>query len=160
MVDVRKVLEDVHDPEIPALSITDLGIVRDVHYDADGSVEVVLTPTYSGCPATQVIRDDVERALRAHGVKSLRVTTRLSPAWTTGWITERGRRRLKEAGIAPPHQCHPELVEGPILVDRSTSCPLCGAKNIAEISRFGSTPCKALYRCVSCGEPFEYFKSH
>lgn len=142
---VREILDDVRDPEIPALSITDLGIVRDVHY-AGETLEVVLTPTYSGCPATQVIRDDVESALRARGIEHLRVVTQLSPAWTTDWISERGRARLHEAGIAPP--------------DAAVLCPRCGSPYTREMARFGSTPCKALYRCDACREPFEHVKPH
>lgn len=142
---VRAWLDDVLDPEIPALSITDLGIVRDVRY-AGGVLEVVLTPTYSGCPATQVIRADVERTLRERGVENVRIVTQLSPAWTTDWITARGRARLREFGIAPPGD--------------SVSCPQCTSAFTRELARFGSTPCKALYRCDACGEPFDYFKSH
>ncbi len=146
MVSIARILdllEHVRDPEIPVVSITDLGIVRDVRYDGD-MLEVVLTPTYSGCPATQLIRDDVERMLRAHGVENARIITQLSPAWTTDWITKRGRARLSEAGIVPPGDTVP--------------CPLCDSTHTREMAHFGSTPCKALYRCDACLEPFEYVK--
>jgi ring-1,2-phenylacetyl-CoA epoxidase subunit PaaD len=142
---IRGILDEVRDPEIPALSITDLGIVRDVRRAGD-RLEVVLTPTYSGCPATQVIRDDVERALRAQGIENLRIVTQLSPAWTTDWITDRGRSRLREAGIAPPEE--------------TVHCPQCGSMHTREMAHFGSTPCKALYRCDACLEPFEFVKQH
>jgi ring-1,2-phenylacetyl-CoA epoxidase subunit PaaD len=153
--EVWAILDAVTDPEIPAIAITDLGIVRDVRWHGE-ELEVVLTPTYSGCPATRVIRNDVERTLRNHGFERLRITTQLSPAWTTDWITERGRERLRAFGITPPSNavgvtltvlgsCHPE-------------CPRCHSVRTTELSHFGSTPCKALYRCDVCGEPFDYFK--
>lgn len=150
---VREWLDGVADPEIPALSITDLGIVRDVRYVGD-RLEVVLTPTYSGCPATQVIRHDVESALRNHGVADAHVAIQLAPAWTTDWIGERGRERLLACGIAPPNA----LADGPAVV--AVRCPQCGSFSTREQSRFGSTPCKALYRCDGCAEPFEYVKPH
>jgi ring-1,2-phenylacetyl-CoA epoxidase subunit PaaD len=156
---VRDWLDEIEDPEIPALSITDLGIVRDVRY-VDDVLEVALTPTYAGCPATQVIRDDVERTLRARGVDRLRITERLAPAWTSEWLSVRGRERLHEYGIAPPHAAaEAGLALGPI-ASAIVRCPRCASGETREQSRFGSTPCKALYRCDACGEPFEYFKPH
>jgi ring-1,2-phenylacetyl-CoA epoxidase subunit PaaD len=166
-------LDSVPDPELPSVTITDLGIVRDIREDGDALI-VALTPTYSGCPATAVIEEDVTRALHAHGVRNVRIERRLAPAWTTDWITPRGRARLHEHGIAPPaadigegivilsnSTCHPEVRaeraskgEGPI------RCPHCGSDNTSEISHFGSTPCKALYRCEACREPFDYVKPH
>jgi ring-1,2-phenylacetyl-CoA epoxidase subunit PaaD len=166
-------LDTVPDPELPSVTITDLGIVRDIREDGEGLV-VALTPTYSGCPATAVIEEDVRRALHEHGVTNVRIERRLAPAWTTDWITPRGRERLKEHGIAPPaadisegivilsnSTCHPEVRaeraskgEGPI------KCPLCGSSQTSELSYFGSTPCKALYRCEECREPFDYVKPH
>jgi ring-1,2-phenylacetyl-CoA epoxidase subunit PaaD len=136
-------LDDVLDPELPAVSITDLGIVRDVRCDGD-VVDVSLTPTYSGCPATAAIQAEVERTLREHGVAEPRVRFQLAPPWTTEWITDRGRRRLHEHGIAPPS------VEA--------RCPRCDSTSARELSHFGATPCKALYRCNACDEPFEYVK--
>lgn len=141
---IRIWLDDVRDPEIPVVSITDLGILRDVRHATDGVLEVILTPTYSGCPATKTIREDVERALREHGIENGRVVMQLSPAWTTEWISERGRERLRAFGIAPPEE--------------AARCPRCGSVSARELAHFGSTPCKALYRCNECDEPFDYFK--
>lgn len=139
------VLQDVPDPEIPVLSIVDLGIVREVDDD-----RIVLTPTYTGCPATQVIERMVRDALDAAGFKDVRIETTLSPPWTTDWITPEGREKLRAYGIAPPN------APG----DRTVHCPQCGSGETEEISRFGSTPCKALWRCRSCAEPFDLFKCH
>lgn len=152
-------LDTVPDPELPSVTITDLGIVRDIREEADALV-VALTPTYSGCPATAVIEADVIRALHEHGVPHVRIERRLAPAWTTDWITPRGRARLHENGIAPPASdigngiVILSVVEGPI------PCPQCGSPNTTELSHFGSTPCKALYRCDVCREPFDYVKAH
>lgn len=146
-------LDAVPDPELPSVTITDLGIVREIREDADALV-VALTPTYSGCPATAVIEADVTRALHEHGVERVRIERRLAPAWTTDWITPRGRERLNQHGIAPPG---PSLADGP-RVSAIVRCPLCGSGKTSEISRFGSTPCKALYRCDACREPFDYVK--
>ncbi len=157
MVSIQTVLrwlDEVADPEIPVLSITDLGIVRDVRYVGE-ALEVALTPTYSGCPATSVIRADVLRALREHGVENARVAVQLAPAWTTDWLSKRGRERLREFGIAPPHAA---LALGPVVL--AVRCPRCSSDVTHEQSRFGSTPCKALYRCDACGEPFDYMKPH
>lgn len=140
-------LDEVPDPEIPVISVVDLGIIRDVAV-SDGAVTVAVTPTYSGCPATAVIALDVEKALRDHGLEDVSITHRLSPPWSTDWITERGRAKLKAYGIAPPNPAG----TGP------QSCPACGSGETERVSEFGSTPCKALYRCLSCAEPFDYFK--
>ncbi len=148
-------LDEVPDPELPSVTITDLGIVRDIREEPDALV-VALTPTYSGCPATAAIEEDVTRALHEHGVKNVRIERRLAPAWTTDWITPRGRERLHEHGIAPPAS---DIGDGPV-VSAIIRCPRCNASNTSEISRFGSTPCKALYRCESCREPFDYVKPH
>jgi ring-1,2-phenylacetyl-CoA epoxidase subunit PaaD len=157
---VRSWLGEVPDPEVPAVSVMDLGIVRDVQWSGDELV-VAITPTYSGCPATSVIALDIEAALRARGIDRLRIERRLSPAWTTDWITEEGRRRLEAYGIAPPA----ERAEGPSPLDRflrSTppviACPRCRSENTFRVSEFGSTPCKAQYQCRECLEPFDYFK--
>jgi ring-1,2-phenylacetyl-CoA epoxidase subunit PaaD len=152
---VWKWLDAVPDPELPSISITDLGIVRDVREEGD-AVVVALTPTYSGCPATAVIEADVTRALHDHGIERVRIERRLAPAWTTDWITPRGRERLHEHGITPPGAT---LADGP-LVSVIVRCPRCGSAKTSEISRFGSTPCKALYRCDDCREPFDYVKPH
>jgi ring-1,2-phenylacetyl-CoA epoxidase subunit PaaD len=149
-------LDTVPDPELPAVTITDLGIVRDIREEADGLV-VALTPTYSGCPATAVIEEDVMRALHDHGVEHVRIERRLAPAWSTDWITPRGRERLHEHGITPPAS---DIGNGLVILSAAIRCPLCGSANTSELSRFGSTPCKALYRCEACREPFDYVKPH
>ena len=145
---VREALAEVTDPELPVLTIEDLGVLRGVTVDEDGRVEVTITPTYSGCPAMDVIRNDVERALARHGWEGAVVRTVLSPAWTTDWMSDEGRRKLSEFGIAPP---------GPVAVD-FVRCPRCGSAETRVVSRFGSTPCKALRACRRCLEPFDHFK--
>ncbi|MDN5787812.1 1,2-phenylacetyl-CoA epoxidase subunit PaaD [Pseudorhodobacter sp.] len=139
-------LDQVPDPEIPVISVVDLGIVREVKW-AGNTLEVALTPTYSGCPATSIIALDVETALRERGVDAVRIRTQISPPWTTDWLSEKGRARLQEYGIAPPHPAG-----GP------EKCPRCGGHTLTRISQFGSTPCKAHWRCDDCLEPFDYFK--
>ena len=155
------VLDGVPDPEVPALSVRDLGIVRDV-IDHGEELEVVLTPTYSGCPATEVIEHNVLTAIAAEGLGPARATLRRAPAWTTDWISEEGRRKLRDYGIAPPHPVLPEEagVQGIRLFprQRGVSCPHCGSTRTERTSVFGSTACKSLYRCLACREPFEYFK--
>lgn len=141
---LEALLEQVPDPEIPALSVVDLGIVREVTPD-----RVLITPTYTGCPATQAIERDIRAALDGAGYRDVRLETALAPAWTTDWITEEGRRKLKAYGIAPP-------TPG----EREIECPQCGSTDTEQVSRFGSTPCKALWRCRSCAEPFDLFKCH
>lgn len=157
-------LAEVPDPEIPVISVTDLGIVRDVEWQGDTLV-VTVTPTYSGCPATSVIALDIEAALRAKGIGSLRLERRLSPPWTTDWLTREGREKLRRYGIAPP-------VDGTAADGRiagriarlggggnlAVACPRCGSTRTERISQFGSTPCKASWRCTDCLEPFDYFK--
>jgi len=150
-------LDDVPDPELPPVSITDLGIVRDVSVDGD-TVVVALTPTYAGCPATDAIAADVKRALHDRGIDRVRIERRLSPPWTTDWITPRGRERLQAEGIAPPGAAG--LADGPVVVGTIVRCPRCASSSTTEISHFGSTPCKALYRCDACKEPFDYVKPH
>jgi ring-1,2-phenylacetyl-CoA epoxidase subunit PaaD len=142
-------LRDIPDPEIPVLSITELGIVRDVVV-GDG-VTVRLTPTYSGCPATETIEQRVVETLRGHGIDAVRIERVLTPPWTSDWITEAGRRRLHAFGIAPP-------VTGLPLGERQVACPRCASENTVQVSEFGSTACKSAYRCNACLEPFEYFK--
>jgi len=139
------VLETVPDPEIPVLSVLDLGIVRDVRAD-----RVLITPTYTGCPATQVIEHDIRAALDAAGYRTVRIDMTLSPPWTTDWISTEGREKLRAYGIAPPIPAGTHAVH----------CPQCGSAETEEISRFGSTPCKAQWRCRSCAEPFDLFKCH
>jgi ring-1,2-phenylacetyl-CoA epoxidase subunit PaaD len=155
------VLQDVLDPEVPALSVCDLGIVRAVTL-VDDTLEVALTPTYSGCPATEVIEQSVVSALIQAGLGPVRAYLQRAPAWTSDWISESGRRKLSEYGIAPPqHLATP--TEAPIrFMQRgaltAVDCPRCGSHQTTRVSAFGSTACKALYRCLACREPFEYFK--
>lgn len=157
------VLDRVLDPEVPAVSVRDLGIVRDVVEHQDG-LEIVLTPTYSGCPATEVIEHDVLAAIDAAGLGPARVTLRRAPAWTTDWISAEGRRKLTAYGIAPPHviaagEAVPIRFFGRTSGAERLACPRCGSHQTERLSAFGSTACKALYRCMACKEPFEHFKS-
>jgi ring-1,2-phenylacetyl-CoA epoxidase subunit PaaD len=153
------VLSGVLDPEVPVVSVRDLGIVRDVIADGE-SLEVVVTPTYSGCPATEMIERSICEALEAEHLGPVRITIQRSPAWTTDWISEDGRRKLREYGIAPPTGNAP-VKEAPVVFMKRApqiACPRCGSMHTERLSAFGSTACKALYRCLSCREPFEYFK--
>jgi ring-1,2-phenylacetyl-CoA epoxidase subunit PaaD len=150
-------LESVEDPEIPTLSIVDLGLIRSVKPKADGVLEVGLSPTYIGCPATEVIRRSVEGALRNAGVGAFVVTNVLSPAWSSDWITAEGRRKLEVYGIVPPEKSASSMRDI-LRQDRPVACPRCQSTDTECISEFGSTPCKALHRCRGCLEPFEYFK--
>ena len=174
-------LDSVSDPEIPVLSVIELGIVRRVSWtegNQDSTLIVTITPTYSGCPAMAVIKEDILMTLRQHGLSRVRIETQLSPAWTTDWMTERGKKRLVEYGIAPPVGHALKLGLAPVLhspaqpddgvseaalhgADRSRiACPRCGSSDTRLVSRFGSTPCKAFYICNSCLEPFDHFKCH
>jgi ring-1,2-phenylacetyl-CoA epoxidase subunit PaaD len=152
-----EVLGGVLDPEVPALSVCDLGIVRDV-IDHGDELEVVLTPTYSGCPATEVIERSVLDAIDAEGLGPARATLQRAPAWTTDWITEDGKRKLREYGIAPPHATGAQPIRIFRRTEEKIACPHCGSVHTEKLSAFGSTACKAMYRCVACREPFEYFK--
>jgi ring-1,2-phenylacetyl-CoA epoxidase subunit PaaD len=156
-----RVLHEVLDPEVPAISVTDLGIVRDVVEHAD-ALEVVVTPTYSGCPATEVIEQAISDALVAAGLGPARVTQCRAPAWTTDWITPEGREKLRAYGIAPPGSCATEATGGNVspmrVMARNVACPRCGSAQTERLSAFGATACKSLYRCVACREPFEHFK--
>jgi ring-1,2-phenylacetyl-CoA epoxidase subunit PaaD len=147
----------VLDPEVPVLTIADLGVLRDVTVDAAGLVIVTITPTYSGCPAMDVIRRDVEDAVRAAGFPHVEVCTVLSPAWTTDWMTEVGRQALSDYGIAPPQRR--SSTAGPMPVSLSVRCPQCGSPDTRQLSRFGSTACKSLWACNACLEPFDHFKA-
>jgi ring-1,2-phenylacetyl-CoA epoxidase subunit PaaD len=157
-----QVLDGVLDPEVPALSVRDLGIVRDV-IDHGDELEVVLTPTYSGCPATEVIEQNVLGAIAAEGLGPARATLRRAPAWTSDWISAEGKRKLKEYGIAPPHSVTPAQAgaQGVLVFRRKPellACPHCSSTHTERLSPFGSTACKALWRCLACREPFEHFK--
>jgi len=152
-----QLLASVEDPEIPAVSIVDLGLVRFVEVGPDAILEVGLTPTYVGCPATEVIRRSVQDALRQGGVGNFKVTNVLSPAWSSDWITVEGRRKLLEYGIVPPDQSVSNMRDV-LRGSRPPACPRCHSLDTEMVSEFGSTPCKALHRCRACLEPFEYFK--
>lgn len=159
---LRLAAAEVPDPEIPVLTIADLGILRDVRFAADGMPEVVLTPTYSGCPATEAIREDVLAQTRSVD-PGVRVVIELAPAWTTDWITEGGKAKLRDYGIAPPRLTRTgpvpvRLGSRPAAVQQAVRCPRCGSADTELISQFGSTPCKSLRRCRSCAEPFDEFK--
>jgi ring-1,2-phenylacetyl-CoA epoxidase subunit PaaD len=156
--EARAAAAAVLDPELPVLSIADLGILRDVAMSDDGSVVVTITPTYSGCPAMDVIRRDVEDAVRAAGFDRVEVRTVLSPAWTTDWLTESGRRALQDYGIAPPASRR-TASSGPVALSLSVRCPQCGSPDTRESSRFGSTACKSLWVCNACREPFDHMKA-
>ena len=156
-------LGEVADPEIPVISVVDLGIVREVAFEGDACV-VTITPTYSGCPAMQVIADAVKEALQAHGLDQVRIVSRLAPAWTTDWMSEAGKAALKGYGIAPPVQQAIDISGLHAGIRRraapEVACPNCGSPHTQLTSEFGSTPCKALYKCLDCREPFDYFKCH
>ncbi|MGH8889909.1 MAG: 1,2-phenylacetyl-CoA epoxidase subunit PaaD [Acidothermaceae bacterium] len=160
IADVRSICSAVPDPELPVVTIGDLGIVRDVRVSSSGAIEVVVTPTYSGCPATEVIRDDIRAALHDRGFGDVTVRTVLAPAWTTDWISQAGRRKLAEAGIVPPSGRASEAPGGLIDLALGVRCPRCGSIDTKLVSRFGSTACQAMYRCVSCLEPFDRVKPH
>ncbi|WP_157560156.1 1,2-phenylacetyl-CoA epoxidase subunit PaaD [Microbacterium sp. H83] len=153
-----RIAASVADPEVPVLTIEDLGVLRDVQVDG-GTVHVDITPTYSGCPAMDTIRDDVILALTAAGYARVDVRMVLSPAWTTDWMTEAGTHKLAEYGIAPPTG-RAAISQGPIRLALSVRCPRCGSLDTREVSRFGSTSCKSLFECRACLEPFDHFKVH
>ena len=156
---IWKLLGQVTDPEVPVLSIIDLGIVRNVKIN-DAEIEVIITPTYSGCPAMDVISMSIKMILLEHGYRKIKITSVLSPAWTTDWMSDHGKQKLKAFGIAPPTSkqqvCHTELFHD----EEAIQCPKCNSFNTRVISKFGSTACKALYQCNDCLEPFDYFKCH
>lgn len=160
------VLESVPDPEIPVVSIRELGILRGVERAEDGAVEIVITPTYSGCPAMAHIAEDIGQALDRAGLKPHRIKTVLAPAWTTDWITDEAREKLRAYGIAPPGgQCgaapvHEQAVRFVPRPVAAPACPRCGSAHTERLAQFGSTACKALYRCLDCREPFDYFKPY
>jgi ring-1,2-phenylacetyl-CoA epoxidase subunit PaaD len=149
----------VVDPEIPVLSIEDLGILRNVEVGESGKVTVTITPTYSGCPAMDAIRDDLKIAFTKEGYQDVEVDLVLAPAWSTDWMTEAGKQKLQEYGIAPPTgKSNAARHAGPIRLTMAVKCPQCASLNTKELTRFGSTSCKALYVCQDCKEPFDYFK--
>lgn len=157
----RTIAETVTDPELPMLTLADLGVLRDVS-EQDGRVSVTITPTYTGCPAMDTMRDDLEHALREAGYADVDINVTLNPAWSSDWISAEGLRKLAAAGIAPPTRA-PKVASGPIPLSlgpsvRRVRCPHCQSANTEELSRFGATACRALYRCRDCREPFEHVK--
>lgn len=162
---IWSLLEEVNDPEIPVLSVLDLGIVRKVTVipgiaSGEEGIEIFITPTYSGCPAMDMIRIDIKMYLLSHGYKNVKVTEVLSPAWTTDWMSDAGKQKLKEYGIAPPNPRQQVCDEKLFAAAEAVQCPHCSSYHTHRISEFGSTACKALYQCDDCKEPFDYFKCH
>jgi ring-1,2-phenylacetyl-CoA epoxidase subunit PaaD len=166
MSDIRKEtiyewLTFVTDPEVPVLNVLDLGIIRCVEVsEKNGSpvVNITITPTYSGCPAMDVIAMSIRMALLSHGIKQINIESQLTPAWTTDWMSEEGKQKLKAYGIAPPYRKATEALG--LFEEETVSCPRCGSQETELVSQFGATSCKALYKCLSCHEPFEHFKCH
>lgn len=155
---ILQILQEVPDPEIPVLTIEDLGIIRDVKIGKKEQIEVIITPTYSGCPAMDMIEVNIKSALQSAGYNNILVTTVLAPAWTTDWLTEEGKRKLKAYGIAPPIGT---VSKAALLGEEANiECPQCSSTNTKIISQFGSTACKSLFKCLDCLEPFDYFKCH
>jgi len=161
---IENILSQVTDPEIPVLTIADLGIVRDIKINNSPlgvrGIEVVITPTYSGCPAMDMINMQIKLALAEHGYTNVTVTTVLSPAWTTDWMSEEGKQKLKAYGIAPPNPKQTVYTPDAFQEAETVQCPQCHSFHTQLVSRFGSTACKALYQCNNCKEPFDYFKCH
>lgn len=156
--DIWRILEEVKDPEVPVLSVVDLGIVRKVSTEGD-HIDITITPTYSGCPAMDVISMDIRLKLLEKGFRNIQVRQSLSPAWTTDWMSEAGKQKLKAFGIAPPNPkqqfCHTEM-----FAEEAVQCPHCGSHHTRLVSQFGSTACKSMYQCADCREAFDYFKCH
>lgn len=157
--EIRSILEEVKDPEVPVLTVIDLGIIREIKIN-DENVEIVITPTYSGCPAMDVIKINIQMTLLSRGLKNVRVTQVLSPAWTTDWMSGEGKQKLKEYGIAPPNPKQQVCDEKLFAAAEAVQCPHCESYHTRRVSEFGSTACKALYVCDDCKEPFDYFKCH
>jgi ring-1,2-phenylacetyl-CoA epoxidase subunit PaaD len=151
-------LSEISDPEIPALSILDLGIVRDVAIPGDNELRITITPTYSGCPAMDLISMQIRMALMSRGYKKVDIDMQLSPAWTTDWITEEGKNKMKAYGIAPPVRKAKDTLG--LFEEDEIPCPRCHSTHTELVSQFGATSCKAMYRCLDCKEPFEHFKCH
>jgi ring-1,2-phenylacetyl-CoA epoxidase subunit PaaD len=157
---VRGWLNEVTDPEIPVLTISDLGILRNVEY-ADGQFQVTITPTFTGCPAMKVIEEDIAAVLKSHGLDNFKINTVIFPPWTTEWMSEEGKKKLREYGIAPPSVSTEEHLSSLLTgIRKPVNCPFCGSSNTRLTSAFGSTACKALHYCDGCSQPFEEFKCH
>ncbi|MEI9806503.1 MAG: 1,2-phenylacetyl-CoA epoxidase subunit PaaD [Bacteroidota bacterium] len=157
---IRHILQTVYDPEIPVLSVIDLGIIREIRFDSADNAAIIITPTYSGCPAMDVISMNIKMAMLSHGFKHVTVSQVLSPAWTTDWMSEEGKKKLKEYGIAPPNPKQQVCNTALFAADEAIQCPHCNSYHTHRISEFGSTACKSLYQCDDCREPFDYFKCH
>ena len=158
--DIWQILQEVKDPEVPVLSVIDLGIVRKVNLDPEShQLEVIITPTYSGCPAMDVIAMDIRLKLMEKGIRDVVVRQQLSPAWTTDWMSEEGKQKLKDYGIAPPTPKQ-QVCNEKLFAEEAIQCPHCNSWHTHRVSEFGSTACKALYVCDDCKEPFDYFKCH
>ncbi|HRH61510.1 MAG TPA: phenylacetate-CoA oxygenase subunit PaaJ [Chitinophagaceae bacterium] len=160
---IWKLLEEVYDPEVPVLTVLDLGIIRNVEVQQTNEEEkiiVTITPTYSGCPAMDVISMNIRMALLQNGYKNFEIKNVLSPAWTTDWMSEAGKQKLKSYGIAPPSEKKVVCIPDAFAEEEAVQCPQCNSYNTVMISKFGSTACKALYKCSDCREPFDYFKCH
>jgi ring-1,2-phenylacetyl-CoA epoxidase subunit PaaD len=153
-------LEEIKDPEVPVLSVIDMGIVRDLILHDDDNLEIIITPTYSGCPAMDVIAMNIRIMLSTLGFKNIKITQSLSPAWTTDWMSEEGKRKLKEYGIAPPNPKQQVCNDKLFAAGEGVQCPHCDSWHTHRVSEFGSTACKALYVCDDCKEPFDYFKCY
>src|SRR6476469_5878802 len=155
---IWKILECVMDPEVPVLSVLDLGIVRAVHI-SDEQIQITITPTYSGCAAMDVISMDIRLKLIEHGFRNVHIPQQLSPAWTTDWMTESGKQKLKAFGIAPPNPKQ-QFCKTELLAEEAVQCPRCNSYHTQLVSQFGSTACKSMYRCLDCREVFDHFKCH
>lgn len=155
---IWSILEKVNDPEVPVLSVIDLGIVRSVQVKGE-QILITITPTYSGCPAMDVIQMDIRLKLIENGYRNITIQQVLSPAWTTDWMSEEGKKKLKEYGIAPPNPKQ-QFCSSQMFLQEAVQCPRCGSFHTELISQFGSTACKSLYRCLNCKEPFDHFKCH
>jgi phenylacetate-CoA oxygenase, PaaJ subunit len=155
---IWELLDEVKDPEVPVLSVIDLGIIRDVKTQ-DDNITVTVTPTYSGCPALDTINMDIRLKLIEHGYRNVTIKQVLSPAWTSDWMSEEGKKKLKEFGIAPPNPKQ-QFCKAEMFAQENVQCPRCNSWHTQLISQFGSTACKALYKCLDCSEPFDYFKCH
>ncbi|MFM9027268.1 MAG: 1,2-phenylacetyl-CoA epoxidase subunit PaaD [Bacteroidota bacterium] len=157
--EIRRIITAIPDPEIPVITIEELGILRDVQVDEDGKIYVKITPTYSGCPAMMAIENDIKSSLKDHGYERISIELVFSPVWTTDWIPETAKEKLRQYGIAPPpHTSSDKSLLS--LHPKKVQCPRCGSASTVLVSQFGSTACKALYKCEDCHEPFDHFKCH
>jgi ring-1,2-phenylacetyl-CoA epoxidase subunit PaaD len=157
---ILSILSTVMDPEVPVLSVIDLGIVRDIEIRPSNKIQITITPTYTGCPAMDVIKINIRMALLENGFNDIEIRNTLSPAWTTEWMSEAGKQKLKAYGIAPPNVKQQVCTQEAFQKEEAVQCPHCNSYHTQLVSRFGSTPCKALYKCDDCKEPFDYFKCH